>query len=799
MRSKLWAKKTTLKIISSFAFAGLILNITSCGLLGTKNRPAAAGGPVGTGCLNNSGDLLTRFANGTISRDEWNTSFDCINASLKFFTEYVHGANQDSYSQADMYTLVSRFLITNHNVDQGLMAGAFSLKAALFGGNTSEFTLGEVELVKDALTHLRDITGDLIPYMQLQNSANPSYADLEGLVAAFQSAGEQLSDYINTLPVGSLSSDAFNNLLAQVSKTFAINLIDGLGDKIFLGKWILLNTRPDAFESADWGQIFKTALGVAGIYYAYKSAVGSDPLAAQHQVITRLHEDYRFREFLWQLALSAKPYLQNALNQHHGNIPFPLWDHVIDQLPDSFLNPTIPAATAGNPTPTPDPFFNTPKSVFKNVLRPLFRKFFASQSQMGVDQQLGSTVSDLIENWVETTGMLDRIYESTGLDPVNATQAQMIAALNQYQGMLSTPQDQATFLKVKNNILTTANNKTDWRYKPLFNGTNRIYFDGAVQYSKYQAFITMSVEPLIQHLNATYGSGNGYFIETDFESIYADYRDLLFGLQMVNQNSKFPSARFQDIDIFTPASDGNQQDSIQEMTYWALMVIDSGALSTKMRAEITPLCDAGQGLDAMGWEWVNADCFRKQFGDRLEYWIPNFPHLAKYWATHLTLAQQHQAMIWLEHGARRDGYDESPFGHDDFGSMATILYYTETLFTRYDTNADDIMEQSEVLQAYPIFKNLLAKKVPATVANIGGDFLLQGVFSYIINYQELPDTTTGGGIQDFVYWLLIYWIPTTHYQTDRAGVFNIVCQLGVPDSAAQQAMSKTICTPTIGN
>src|SRR5262245_57928779 len=107
------------------------LFMSGCGILGTKSPLSGNGGVAGAGCLNNSKDIVNRFVNGEMSESEWKGSFDCINESLDFFQDYVRGSSKNAYTQSDMYTLVSHFLITNQQVRKDLMRSAFALKTAL--------------------------------------------------------------------------------------------------------------------------------------------------------------------------------------------------------------------------------------------------------------------------------------------------------------------------------------------------------------------------------------------------------------------------------------------------------------------------------------------------------------------------------------------------------------------------------------------------------------------------------------------------------------------------------------------
>jgi hypothetical protein len=739
------------------------IGITSCGMLGQKNKPAESSAVGGTGCLDNSKDLVGRYVSGEMDQSEWKSSFDCINQSLNFFTQYVRGSNENSYSQGDMYTLISRFLITTRPVHRELMRGVFNLKQSLFGGDASQLTNEQIELLKNSLTRLQVITGDLIPYLKLRQDPNATYEEMIEMVNAFRRAGEQLADYMGTLPVTDLSDQALTVLIDQLTDTLELPVIEGLDRKMFLAKWMMFNTRRDAIEGRDWPQFFRAAMTFGGIAVAFKSSQTiNNP--DNKPAFNRIANDYRYREFIWELFQQVKPNIVESLTKHDGNTPFPMFDHVIDELPDTFLN-------------------GIPKQTLKQTMRPFVRKLLLSQTQTGVDQGVIDTIYKLGGDLVQDLGLLDRFYEKANLDHYDVPADVMKMKLGQFEESLTGPQKDR-FTAIKNNILA---------YPPLFfKDSVSILYSSGVGYTRMQNLYVIAADRVLKHLLRTYGSGDGYFIESDFQLIFKEYTDILFAIKFVDPTvSNFGSKRFQDIDLFTPVSDGNRQVSIPEIIHYGMEVISAATLTNKMREEITPKCNQNLGVDIMGWTWVPVNCFRNEFNKNLDYWITYFPRLKNFWAT-LTPEQKEQSMMWIEHGSRRDGYSGNDIGKFDFGAMAAVLHYTETLFTRFDQNNDEFLGKSEVLKAYPVFKILLAKKAKMDASK---DYLLKGIFSYIVKYREMPVTNSVNALAKLGWWLAIYTLPTTKYSADRAGVFNIVCQLANPESTAQQDMTPTICKP----
>lgn len=756
---------------------------TGCGMLGSKNLPTPpTGGVGGTGCLNSSRDLVGRYVTGQVSASEWKSAFDCVNQSLDFFTNYVRGSSGSGYTPADMYNLVKGFLITNRSVSPDLLWGAFSLKSALFGGTDRELSKDEIELLKNSINRLEQITRDLIPYLAIRQKANPTREEILELTGAFRRAGDQLYDFVDTLPVGMLSDKAIETIFDELTKSLELPIIEDLNGKIFLTKWLLFNTRRDAIEVRDWARIFRFSISMGGIALGYKTALGPavDPGLEPGKVpplAERLANDLNFRETLWALALEARPYIDGMIGAHNGLVPMPLFDHVIEEVPEEMLR-------------------GVPKKTLKSVVRPFVRKLLATGNQAGLDRAAVDTVYGLLGSMVRDLGYLDRFYDKTGISRESVPAAQWKQALDSYQAGLATARERTEFGEIKTKLL---------RYKPLFrkrvdSAKGELYsiqYGPGVGYSHYQSALVLAIELMGRHVMKAYGANRGYLIEGDMIAFFKDYSDVLAALKMIDPTTvNFAQKRMQDMDLFTEVSDGNQQGSIEELTYYAMLISSTYVLAEKMRTEITPVCDQSLGEDNMGWIWLPARCFRSQFNDRLEYWLKDdFPRLHQYWLT-LDSNQRQKAMTWLEHGSRRDGFTEADLGKYDINALAVILHYTESLFNRFDFNSNEALSRSEIDSAYPVFKSILKKTASEKGLNTSNDFLLKGIYTYIVRYQEMPLTpANAANIGKLAWWMASYMLPTTDYSSNRYGVFNIVCQIAKPENPSQAPANATVCAP----
>jgi hypothetical protein len=412
-----------------------------------------------------------------------------------------------------------------------------------------------------------------------------------------------------------------------------------------------------------------------------------------------------------------------------------------------------------------------------------------------VDQGVIDTLYGLVQECFSDLNLLDRMYEKQGLDPENLSRTQLTQALNQFEGSLNSNADRARFAAIKTKVLT---------YLPLFRKRNgmkgeiyAIKYGTGVGYSRFQNRVVLLLDRIGRHIQRGYASEEGGFIDKDLNQFFKDYGELLFNLRMFDTTiPNFAQKRLQDMDLFTPASDGNGKGSLTELVNYAMILMSSSHLTEQMRAEITPVCDSGLGQDNLGWTKVPASCFRNQFHARMDYWIAqDFPRLSAYWAT-LSPDQRRKAANFMEHGSRRNGMTEDDFGKFDFGALSVILYYVESMFGRFDADLTETLSRNEVDQAYPVFKNLIKKTAGAKGLNTGSDFLLKGIFTYIIRYQEMPATPLNAStLAKLATWMATYALPMTHYGTDRYGIFSVVCNIAVPENPGQAPANPVVCAP----
>jgi hypothetical protein len=727
-----------------------LMACAGCGALGTSDEKKAETGGLSQGCLNDMKSTLSRFQTGDVPETEWKSTFDCVGTSLDFFKQYVRGSTADGYLVSDMDTFTGKFLFTNRTVRQEFMKGAFLIKSALLGGKGTLLTFKEIDRVKTLLDGLKEITTPLIPVLKKMHIEPTQDVALEAS-EAIEKAVLQFADLLDSMPVAALSSEALKLFLSETYLAMGRDEPEDLSDELFLAKWLASNTRPDAFQAEDWSGTIRLIAKPFGLFYAFKKVPQANIL-----------DDRNYRNFAFEIMNRARPILENALEAHGGALPFPLLDRAIR----SFVG------LDG---------LGVSETTALQALRPFIRRILESKDAIGIDQQSLSKLYTLANRVHAHLNMIDRIYDVSGMNPTSVDYARLSNAVGIVGGQIASS-DTDTFNRVKHLALD---------FRPLFHeGNPSILYHPSATYSRYQLIQLTLIRIGVEQLTRVYTGGENRMIQSDLEAVLKDFRQVLFELEIVDPTIvEFERKRIQDMNLFMFSSDGDEYASLDEMTDFGAITISSGTLAKKMREIITPACDSGLGNDLLGWTWVTAPCFRNEFWNNMHQWLEHFPLIQAQWST-MDFGTKENVKRWIEHGARRNGYNDDNMASYDFRALSIVLHYTETLYAKLASNPAAPLTKSNIMAGYPLFKPVLKRKLRQMIpVDLNNEYILKGVYTYLVRYKEIPSDFRGFGT--FGLWMITY--PSASLSTDRTGIYNIVCLLGSPESPEQQKLTSQYC------
>lgn len=221
----------------------------------------------------------------------------------------------------------------------------------------------------------------------------------------------------------------------------------------------------------------------------------------------------------------------------------------------------------------------------------------------------------------------------------------------------------------------------------------------------------------------------------EFSAFLQDSKPLLEEFKLWSPNFKtFSRNAVLLADLFQNQSDGDQVININEATEYIGMLLTAVDLSGRYTESLNDLCDAGLNPKDPVYE---LNCFNENFYElilnKLEY-KRSFPRLAQYYAQ----ASRTETMDYLkgvEGFARDDNTPGVPVNKRDTTLVLGALVNIETTFIRFDKNADNIIDYTELSEAFLTYKPSII-----ALAGLKGDDekYAKGVFLYMTSKMEIP-------------------------------------------------------------
>lgn len=214
--------------------------------------------------------------------------------------------------------------------------------------------------------------------------------------------------------------------------------------------------------------------------------------------------------------------------------------------------------------------------------------------------------------------------------------------------------------------------------------------------------------------------------------------------------------------LFQYQSDDNKVMDVNELTEFGESLISSMNIAGDIHDYLK---EQNCTLDAFG--RVDPDCFRNNFWKGFcTYYRSYFPLLAadfKFPAKceNIEANENYTSFLMTSVQAARtcnnytDGNKEEIFfSKGDLMSIILVIMHAETTVLRWDTNKNNIMDPSEVNNAYDIYSPALDGFLENKSSIIKK--LKKQIYQYLIKYEKIPDDKNFGSIWSFVKFLLSF-------------------------------------------
>lgn len=724
MRSRPW--------ISFGALLGAAL-LGSCGLLGGKSDPSPnLNVPYGTACLNNSGQKIQAYFDGTVDPDDWKSTFDCVLQALALLEKY--GINP-SLAPADVVNLAKTFLVTNQPVPLELVQAAFEVKASVLGGSKDSLTMQELSEFGQALTVIRDESTALIPLLHYRKTS-PTPAHMLQLLEGLQGATGKVGAFFQGKGMIPLSRQAMDTIARDAPKVLNLTLPAGIVDQLLVGKVILFAGSGDAVEQELWPEAFKVAGQVAGMFIAYASTTAWSPSVPNDQ-----------GEFYYRLAVNARDVLETAAGKHGGGIPLTEIDQLIDTLPS---NLALGSAIS--------------HSTIEAELPIVFSRFFPSGIAGTIDSTSMNAVLDTFGKYTRGQTHLKAIFSGRGLSPKGVATDQFAAAASQYEAGLEDGNDRAGVER----LIDIANH-----YLPQFAGDDdEITFAPGVQHSlsglERLSWMDIAADLILSSYASTSAAGGSALTFDDFSALIDDIRPIAVELGAIDPNvEQFAERRFREVNLFSLTSDADNALEKDEIMSYVMIIRSLAATTARMRADVEPACGGGQ-IDGMGWQYMDPECFRRvYFANADRYWNHEPELLRQYHA--LSGSARAEFKVDIEKAARYQGYGNQPLGGYDASGFLLFMLLQETLYLRFDQNWDGYLDTDETLAAAAPMHEFIAKQAGLNpdqekiLGILNEDEVLDAIFTYIMAKGEVPKMNLPG------YAKLAIWLLERHHWNLHVG------------------------------
>lgn len=231
-----------------------LLALSACG--GPKEEASSTREMAVGACMKKVPPTLGEYFDGKASEIETDAVFDCIQNSLKLFTERTQGKDAGIYTSNEIRNFVERFVMDGKKLSPEMMSEALTLKSALFGGDSLTLSKSEIDAFRVFLKSLRDVSQLIRQDLPLSlESSSPLAMEKARLTAEL--LGRTFSQAKGTYSLE--SGFRFTREIQKYLGSSSLNYWLGRSTLIQTGLRVLISNAPGQIRPNDWAPVFKTA------------------------------------------------------------------------------------------------------------------------------------------------------------------------------------------------------------------------------------------------------------------------------------------------------------------------------------------------------------------------------------------------------------------------------------------------------------------------------------------------------------------------------------------------------------
>ncbi len=350
---------------------------------------------------------------------------------------------------------------------------------------------------------------------------------------------------------------------------------------------------------------------------------------------------------------------------------------------------------------------------------------------------------------------LDQIFENFGgiINPNHFGRSEFTIIAESYKRDLKDAED----IKAVNRLISLVAD-----YPAMFaSDETQITFDSKLKYTYWNVRQLNWMNAFSRGLLATYGTDMKATAEQT-KAFLDEFQIILVTFNLIDPSVTDMAKRLvTHADLFTFNANGDGKMGEKELTGEIAARFSNMSLANDVREVIEPRCAIKKdSQDAFGWTWMEATCFRREYFYRtIDFWS-HAPQMQTYFDG-LGAKAREKFTSHLENSGRRYGKsDHMPVGAFDTRTLVGVNAAIETLFQRFDTDADQRLDTDELITMFPLFKNTA----------LGSSLSL---YMYTIRFKHPPQTF--GQKMRFLVWKA--WPSLWKVKADRGSVAAFLASL----------------------
>lgn len=690
-------------------------------------------------CLQDVSQDVFRFFEDTLSQQEFEQTFQCIDSSIQKFLSVTKPSKNGRYNYKELQHFLNRYLIETNKISDSFMFEIMKVKAFVLGGEAQHLTSDEIAKGRQYLVKVRSELTKVLGSMRkitFQEGIDLSHQSfdltliLKDVVASLTSDAAFNGDYstedsiqfFKELSLFAGHSELFKNI--ESFSVLALNL-----KSLLIGSGNNTQNKSQWIKAVEWSaEVYSLCLQAVSLYHNFDG----ESVTVWIKTVTVFD----------QIMLTLKNSPQFI---HHRKWHTFYLDRVVEELKKTKL--------LSSPI-TSEVWINSYKMA---VIRFLDR-----------DRGLQKNSKDLT--------FIDESHLNIFDGEWQMWKSNQTWILQQTSFLRSDLKKEAQKQLIRTSRLFLSNHWLDSivndRFYNLISYQDIQFSHSAVD----QAVLSVSGLTLSNTINSLarfmllgYGHGRSRnfwentITKDDLLNWELDFSDLLKGLRIIDIRSEDRPSRFiQEANLFTLSGNGDHSIDGRELSELITVMIVSGRFITdqffeQLLVDSTSRGCPGVGQDDTGKIKFLRSCVFDSFRRFFPRILAQLGGLNREWES---LAKEDQFLFLerlLELGKLPDEQAWMTMEYVEYRSSIVFLYYLETLFSIYDLNQDGVLNYAEVLRSYPRFKNFIQErvyarfqgKVPDKAASFirNWESLTEEVFLYAIYYGKEPSMAELGTFQ----------------------------------------------------